>query len=138
MRHLEYMRDEPFLKAMEAFVKTTLGNGYNISIRNLIFRRRSLKSSSGRATEVQPGEDIEQRDFFCSELIAKAFKEAGLLASDEASHTFMPADFSNESKRLKLEKGARLGEEMMIRFDEQALKREREEYEKGLAEMKTD
>jgi hypothetical protein len=29
---------------MEAFVKTTLGNGYNISLRNLIFRRKSLTS----------------------------------------------------------------------------------------------
>ena len=82
-------------------------------------------------------EDNEQRNFFCSELIAKAFKEAGLFSSDEASHSFMPADFSNESKRLRLEKGARLGEEMMIRFDEEELKREREEYEKGLAEMAT-
>ena len=79
---------------------------------------------------------MDQRDFFCSELIAKAYKEVGLLSSEDASHTFMPADFSNESKRLKqLETGARLGEEMMIRFEEGTLKREREEYEKGLADM---
>ena len=68
-------------------------------------------------------------------MIAKAYKEVGLFASDEASHTFMPSDFSNESKRLKLERGATLGEEMMIRFDDQELKKEREEYEKGIAEI---
>lgn len=127
MRHLYCERDEAFLNAMEKFIKTTVGNNYNISLNNLLFRRKSLKkkSTTGSATE---SEDIESREFFCSELIAKAFKECGLLATDVASCQFMPADFSKE-KKLKLEKGAKLGEELMITFDEEDLRIKRAEYE---------
>jgi len=49
----------------------------------------------------------------------------GLLNSEDASWAFMPADFSKESKRLKLEKDAKLSEEVMIRFDEEQLLKER-------------
>ena len=57
VRHLEFVRDEPFLKAMETFVKTTLGNGYNISLKNLIFRRKSMKNI--RQSEAQAVDDID-------------------------------------------------------------------------------
>ena len=113
---------------MENFVKTTLGNSYSISLKNVLFRRKSVNPRS------QDSQDIDSREFFCSELIAKAYKEAGLLNSEEASWAFMPADFSKESKRLKLEKGAKLSEEVLIRFDEEALSKERIEYEKNLEE----
>ena len=46
----------------------------------------------------------------------------------------MPADFSKEGKRLKLERDAKLTEEVMIRFDEEVLMKERIEYEKTQAE----
>ena len=67
-------------------------------------------------------------------MIAKAYKETGLINSEVASWAFMPADFSKESKRLKLEKDAKLSEEVMIRVDEEALRKERIEYEKKLTE----
>ena len=40
VRHLECERTEPFLAALENFVKTTLGNAYAISLKNVLFRRR--------------------------------------------------------------------------------------------------
>ncbi len=42
----------------------------------------------------------------------------------------MPKDFSKERKKLKLENGAKLSEEMMIRFDLDEIKRSKEEYER--------
>jgi hypothetical protein len=76
---------------METFIKTTVGNGYNISLKNLFFRKRSFD----RKSQVQAGAPTnEDREFFCSELIAKAYKEVGILNTEVASWKFMPVDFS--------------------------------------------
>jgi hypothetical protein len=56
---------------------------------------------------------------------------------EQASWAYMPADFSKQGKRLKLEKDAKLSEEVIIRFDEESLLKEREEYEKKMAEGET-
>lgn len=56
-------------------------------------------------------------------MIAKAFKEVGLLTTDQGSYKFMPSDFSKEGgDKLKLTSDACLGEELMIVFDEEELK----------------
>ena len=133
MRHLECERTEPFLSALENFVKTTLGNAYAISLKNVLFRRRN--SLNRKTYDALP--DNDNREFFCSELIAKAYKEAGLIMQEQASWAYMPADFSKQGKRLKLEKDAKLSEEVIIRFDEESLLKEREEYEKKMAEGET-
>ena len=130
MRHLECERTEPFLAALENFVKTTLGNAYAISLKNVLFRRRH--SLNRKSQDAAP--DNDNREFFCSELIAKAYKEAGLIVQEQASWAYMPADFSKQGKRLKLEKDAKLSEEVMISFNEEQLMKDREEYEKKLAE----
>jgi len=91
VRHLHCERDEFFLSTMETFIKTTVGNGYNISLKNLFFRKRSFdKNSQGQAGATTN----EDREFFCSELIAKAYKEVGILDTEVASWKFMPVDFS--------------------------------------------
>lgn len=91
VRHLHCERDEFFLSTMETFIKTTVGNGYNISLKNLFFRKRSFdKNSQGQAGPTTN----EDREFFCSELIAKAYKEVGILDTEVASWKFMPVDFS--------------------------------------------
>ena len=76
MRHLECERDEAFLSQMEAFIKSVVGNSYNISMRHVLFRKKSFDKKAAQN---------EERGFFCSELIAKAFKEVGLLQSEQAS-----------------------------------------------------
>jgi hypothetical protein len=45
---------------------------------------------------------MEERGFFCSELIAKAYKECGILSTDSASCQFFPTDFSKEGTKLQL------------------------------------
>lgn len=93
VRHLHCERDEFFLSTMENFIKTTVGNGYNISLKNLFFRRRSFDRNS----QGQNGAPTnEEREFFCSELIAKAYKEVGILNTEVASWKFMPVDFSKQ------------------------------------------
>jgi hypothetical protein len=59
-------------------VKAVIGNDYQISMKKLVFARSTMK------------ENLDKRKFFCSELIAKAFKEAGLIKSDLACSTFYP------------------------------------------------
>lgn len=57
----------------------------------------------------------KDRTFFCSELVAKAFKVCGVMQpTDEACSNFLPIDFTTESKRLKLVAGAKLSNEMQI------------------------
>ena len=56
------------------------------------------------------------RKFFCSELVAKAYKYAGVMGpTDESSSNFKPVNFSaGNDKRLKLVDGARLSREILI------------------------
>eukprot|EP01084_Bolivina_argentea_P109275 195312_1 len=63
----------------------------------------------------------ESRTFFCSELIAKAFKEAGLLRSDLASSQYFPSHFQ-QSKNMTLLKGCSFSNEMSVRWTENDLK----------------
>jgi len=57
----------------------------------------------------------EDRNFFCSELIAKCYKVCGIMKpTDEASSNFLPIDFTTQSDRLKLVDGAKLGSETNI------------------------
>ncbi len=57
----------------------------------------------------------KDRTFFCSELVAKAYKVCGVMQpTDQACSNFLPIDFTTESKRLKLVPGAKLLNEMQI------------------------
>ena len=58
----------------------------------------------------------ESRTFFCSELVAKAFKIAGVLEDDDtACSRFMPASFSAKGQHfLKLKEGTEIEEEMLV------------------------
>ena len=58
----------------------------------------------------------EDRTFFCSELVAKAFKVLGIIEDDDtACSQFMPGTFSSKGDSfLKLTKGTSIDEEMLI------------------------
>lgn len=60
----------------------------------------------------------EDKTFFCSELIATAFKRCGLMENKKAASRYWPGDFSNEdrNKSIKLINGASFGEELTIDF----------------------
>ena len=69
----------------------------------MLFRQKTMNS------------EIDDRTFFCSELIAKAYKKLGLLVSDKNCAKFFPGTFSAREK-LQLHE-AKLGEDLIIQFD---------------------
>ena len=52
------------------------------------------------------------KSFFCSELVASAYKRIGILDPDKAASSYWPGDFSTEKKsnEVKLLRGAYLGD----------------------------
>ena len=69
-----------------------------------------------RQTELDPMALMQGRTFFCSELVAKAYKYAGIMApTDTASSNFKPSNFSSTNDQLiKLVEGASLTREILI------------------------
>lgn len=61
----------------------------------------------------------ESRTFFCSELVAKAFKELGILMNDNTSCAkFFPHDFSAKGDSfLKFTPGTIIEEELQVILD---------------------
>ena len=57
----------------------------------------------------------DTKSYFCSELIASAFKRIGLLPADVSATQYWPQAFSIKSE-IDLLKGASLGDEYLIDF----------------------
>lgn len=66
------------------------------------------------------GETFNDRTFFCSELVAAAYKRLALLPEDRSSTQYWPGSFSQESNVdwLPLQNGASLSQEYLITFTE--------------------
>lgn len=62
------------------FVKSSIGKKYDLRALKLI-RKTS-------------GEEESERGYFCSELVAKVYKELGLLEKEKASSSYWPVDFT--------------------------------------------
>eukprot|EP01083_Nonionella_stella_P283486 964988_1 len=91
-------------RKLARFVKTVVNRHYGINPIGLIRKQSAVPL------------DDESRTFFCSELIAKAFKEAELLRDDFASSQYYPSHFQ-QSKALTLLKGCSFSNEMEVRWD---------------------
>ena len=65
------------------------------------------------------GKTEDERTYFCSELIAKAFKAIGILQDDDtACSKFYPNHFSARGDSfLNMEQGNKMSEEMQIIID---------------------
>ena len=59
----------------------------------------------------------EDRAFFCSELIAKAYKSCNIMKTDVSATKFNPGDFSQKLDTVKLVEGASLSDEMLVMTD---------------------
>lgn len=71
-----------------------------------------LKSHSKKSEE----SDSEKRSYFCSELVARAYKNVGLLERGKGSARYWPADFTARGA-IELEKQSYLGKEKTIVLD---------------------
>ena len=95
-RHLNAEREENgLLDRLEVFLKEAIGQKYGLSTSKLLFTRRTVKIPKGGKSEVKRDSEIgepdeeermyidEDRTFFCSELIAKAYKVLGVIEDDD-------------------------------------------------------
>ncbi len=82
-----------------------MGKKYSLTAGKLLTEEANAKEKKG-----------EYENFFCSELVAAAFKEVGFLSKDVAASNYWPVSFS-QGKNLKLTNGAKLGLEMELSFD---------------------
>lgn len=65
----------------------TLGKQYEINLDKLL----SFKSTIERTVEQE-----EKKTYFCSELVARLYKELGLLDSSRSSTSYYPVDFTDK------------------------------------------
>lgn len=72
-RHVEIERTNDMVDALEIFLKEVIGRKYGLG--NKLFRRKTAVTKKlGNCKLIE-----EERTFFCSELIAKAFKVLGII-----------------------------------------------------------
>lgn len=108
-RKLYYPRSQKFIDVLEDFVKQSIGKKFKINPTK-IFRK---KCSNDTALTIKG-----EKTYFCSELVACAYKRLGILDQEIAASQYWPGDFSAEdhSKQVKLLDGARLSEEYLMEF----------------------
>lgn len=118
-RHVNFDRNDKMFENLDKFLAEAIGLSYGLSA-NSIFRRGTVKQINGENNELIS----EDRTFFCSELVAKAFKLLGIIKDDEVSCTqFYPHHFSgNGESFLKLTEGTSIGSEMQIMMENDSWK----------------
>lgn len=104
MRHLTVDRSDKLIDSLEIFLEEAIGNKYGITP-NKLMKRGTVKAKNGKFID-------ENRTFFCSELVAKAYKILGIIEDDSKScSSYFPSSFSTEKNDLKFIGGASLGPE---------------------------
>lgn len=103
-RPLEYERSGKMLRELEVFIREVRGMQFQLSAAKLM----------GKSSDSET-----QKGYFCSELLATAFKRCGLLRPEAVASKYWPGHFSTE-KRLELQ-SAELGEELQIDFEPSSL-----------------
>eukprot|EP01017_Pseudomicrothorax_dubius_P016314 TRINITY_DN1850_c0_g1_i8.p1 TRINITY_DN1850_c0_g1~~TRINITY_DN1850_c0_g1_i8.p1 ORF type:complete len:269 (-),score=51.52 TRINITY_DN1850_c0_g1_i8:111-917(-) len=107
VRRLYCNRDNKFYERLENFVNNAYGKAYQISAQKLV----------NTMSIIAKNESFEGRTFFCSELVAAAYKRVGLLPAEISSTQYWPGSFSTE-RTLPMQMGAYLGPEIRIDFSE--------------------
>ncbi|CAD8099254.1 unnamed protein product [Paramecium sonneborni] len=111
IRKLNYNKKNDYRVRFSNFLEENLGNEYNLSVGKIFTFTSKIKKPNN-------GEKVEQkRSFFCSELVAKAYKVIGLLDQGKSCTQYYPKDFSQE-KELELLQGATLSPEYLVVFEE--------------------
>jgi hypothetical protein len=90
-----------------------VGNKYGISTSKLFFQRQTVKTKKAQYID-------EDRTFFCSELVAKAYKVLGIVEDcTKSCALFYPSSFSTERSHLDLKfvEGGVLGPELIINVE---------------------
>ena len=68
------------MKKLESFLHESYGKQYHISVRKLMQRKSVVGPSKDTSDSFSSDMSLsDDRTFFCSELVAKAYKEMGIL-----------------------------------------------------------
>ncbi|CAD8157666.1 unnamed protein product [Paramecium octaurelia] len=103
-RQLEIQRTTDFLLKMEQFTKENLGKAYSLTVKKILTDKSVMITSS------------EKNTYFCSQLVAQAYKKTGILQTELSATQFWPGSFSNEKQDLELT-NAKLSDEYLIGFN---------------------
>jgi hypothetical protein len=96
------------ISVIEAFVAKTLGKEFEISLDKLFTFSSVLKRNP---------EDDEKKTYFCSELVARLYKELGLLDEEKSSTRYYPVDFSDKTRLKFHREGVYMEPERLIAFN---------------------
>lgn len=105
IRHVDFDRGGKMVKNLEKFLGEVVGLKYGISSSKLLRQKTVIKS------ELDQNELIDaDRTFFCSELVAKAYKLLGIMVDDDVSCAlFYPHHFSSRGDSfLNLTEGTKI------------------------------
>lgn len=88
-RHIDFDRSDHMVDQLEKFLKEAVGRQYSITF-NKLTRSETVKKKTETDTELID----EDRTFFCSELVAKAFKVLGIMKDGgKSSSAYFPHHF---------------------------------------------
>ena len=93
-RKVNCVRNFEFLRILNEFVNEAWEHEYGIDLCKLLVR-----SSFVLKPESQKKYVAEGRTFFCSELVAKAYKVLGIMNTDRPSASFFPKHFTAQQHR---------------------------------------
>ena len=112
LRHVEFDRGDSMVDALEKFLGEAVGKKYGLGG---LLKQKTIKHTNENKNDLI-GED---RAFFCSELVAKAFKCLSIIEDDDTSCTqFYPGTFSSKGDSfLKLTPGTTIESELQIIMD---------------------
>ena len=113
-RHVEYDRGAKMVDNLEKFLSEAVGLKYGLGGGKL------MRQKTAKLKETETNQLIsEERTFFCSELVAKAFKSLGVIADDDTSCAkYFPHHFSSRGdSALKLTPGTVIEPEQMVLVD---------------------
>jgi len=99
---------------LEKFLSEAVGLKYGLGGNKLLRSKTIVKNVNDENELIE-----SDRTFFCSELVAKAFKILGIIEDDDISCTrFYPHNFSSKGdSMLKLTKGTTIGSEHQVIVD---------------------
>ena len=99
-RHIDFDRGDKMVDNLEKFLSEAVGLKYGLGGNKLMKKKTTVNKNSDTLID-------QDRTFFCSELVAKAFKLLGVIQDDETSCTqFYPHHFSAKGDSfLKLTPG---------------------------------
>lgn len=98
-RKLTVKDPEALENTVKKFISESMGKKFNASIKKILGKK----------------ETNENEGYFCSELVASAYKKAGLLPSDVSSSNYWPGNFAGERPLFLI--NASLGPLIRINFD---------------------